>query len=378
MLSSVSPAWTIAVNNLKACYFTSGILAGRHHFTDYWARDGFFAAFGSLFIGDQEIVEKMVELFFRFQRSDGLIPYRIRNSQITPGRYFGFYLKPFPYPKPSYRLREVGAEVLDGTTLTLLFLAELGLRNWRKSHDFIPSAEKALHYLQSREKYGLLWDGDMAEWIDSVKKSGNLLYTNVIYWQAIARTADWLTSISPEKSTQFRSKAESIARTLKQRLWNGKFFADWHDGRRRDYFYPFSNLLAIAWGLTSPRESKLILNEAEKSKIGFTLETNTPAYPWRRVWWLSRLAGMADYQNSGLLWWQPGLAYILALTKMGKRKEAEKLFENMAEKVINDNGFYECYEKNGKPVKRFFYQAEYPFAWAAGMFLWVAYLSEFS
>lgn len=373
-MSILNQAISIAKHNLRSCYGSLGILAGRHHFTDYWARDGFFAAFGSLAIGDQKIVEKMVELFLSFQRRDGLIPYRIRNSPVTIGRYFGIYPKPFPRPKPSYRLREIGAEVLDGTTLTLLLLAELGLRDWKKNRQFIPSVEKALHYLKSRERHGLLWDGDMAEWMDSIHKSGILLYTNIIYWRMLIRLADWLAPINLKKSRQFRSKAESISAALRERLWSGKFFADWHDSSRHDYFYSFGNLLAITWGLTSDEESKTILIEAEKTKIGFTLETNTQAYPWWRVWWLSHLAGIADYQNCGFLWWQPGLAYILALTKMGKRKEAEKLLENMAEQVVNDGGFYECYDRDGKPVKRLFYQAEHPFAWAAGMFLWAGRL----
>jgi hypothetical protein len=42
----------------------------------------------------------------------------------------------------------------------------------------------------------------------------------------------------------------------------------------------------------------------------------------------------------------------------------------MAQKLIRDGDFYECYERGGPQVKRFFYQAEHPFAWAAGMFLW--------
>jgi len=377
-MSILNQAMSIAKLNLQLCYGSAGIIAGGHHFTDYWARDGFFAAFGSLAIGDQEIVAKMVELFFSFQRNDGLIPYRIRNSPITLGRYFGFHPEPFLHPKPSYRLREVGAEVLDGTTLTLLILSELGIKNWQKSHKFISSAEKAFKYLQSREKHGLLWDGDMAEWMDSVKKSGNLLYTNVIYWRSLVRLTDWLTSVNPEKSKRFRSKAESVAASLRRRLWNGKYFADWHDGQRRDYFYPFGNLLAVAWGLASDEESKSILDEAEKLKVDFTLKTNTPSYPWWRIWWLSRLAGIADYQNNGPLWWQPGLAYILALKQAGFPQQAKVILEIMADKIVSDGEIYECYEKKGNPVNRFIYRAEHPFAWSSGMFLCAVKLGKFS
>lgn len=113
MLSLISRARTIAINNLRACYSSSGILAGQHHFTDYWARDGFFAAFGSMSIGDFEIVEKMAETFFSFQRQDGLIPYRIMTGPVTIGKYFGSGKK-WAILKPTYKLRGYGPEVLDG------------------------------------------------------------------------------------------------------------------------------------------------------------------------------------------------------------------------------------------------------------------------
>ncbi|HEX9817455.1 MAG TPA: hypothetical protein VGA89_00980 [Patescibacteria group bacterium] len=30
-------------------------------------------------------------------------------------------------------------------------------------------------------------------------------------------------------------------------------------------------------------------------------------------------------------------------------------------------GIYECYERNGQPMKRWLYRSEKPFAWAAGI-----------
>ena len=52
----ITKAKEIAMNNLRDCYWPDGIVAGKHHFTDYWARDGFFAALGALQIGDKKVV----------------------------------------------------------------------------------------------------------------------------------------------------------------------------------------------------------------------------------------------------------------------------------------------------------------------------------
>jgi glycogen debranching enzyme len=238
-MSIQDQAIKIVTDSLRACYVANGIIAGPHHFTDYWARDGFFAAFGSLAIGDQEIVEEMLSLFFSHQREDGLIPYRIMRGPLSLSKYWG-RPKFYPSPKPTYKLRGVGQPILDGTTLSLLFAALL------KKEAYLPQIQLALSYLESKEKHGLLWDGPMGEWNDAVWKWGNLLYSNVIYWYMYDRLANWIKTIDPAFSSTLASKATQIATSLRSRLWNGEYFADWHDYRRQDYIYPFGNSLAIA------------------------------------------------------------------------------------------------------------------------------------
>ncbi|MFZ2152576.1 MAG: hypothetical protein WAV41_00765 [Microgenomates group bacterium] len=348
-MDMVAEAREIAKKNLRDCYRSEGVVAGGHHFTDYWARDGFFAALGSLEIGDREIVIKMVDLFFSFQREDGMVPYRIMNGPLNMGKYFG---KPKFYktPRPTYKLRGLGQEVLDGTTLITLLAIHVDKDKYKKNID------KSLKYLSSKEKNGLLWDGPMAEWNDAVWKWGHLLYTNIIYWK-IYKDLN-------------KSKEKDIAKNIREKLWNGKYLADWHDYKREDYLYPFGNCLAIIWGLTTGEESKSILAECQKTLANFSMETNSPKYPWWRVDILQRIVGIPDYQNKGILWWQTITAYIVALSRVGKNKEALKIIQNISQKIVDDKIIYECYERNGKSVKRKLYTAEHPFAWAAGMILW--------
>ncbi len=352
----------IAIDELRACYQEGGIVAGTHHFTDYWGRDGFFASMGAMAIDDYDVVRNMVETFFNYQRKDGMIPYRVMNGPVTIGKYFG-HPKKSEKPSPTYRLRGFGAEVLDGTTLAVMTLAQLWKRGEAEVEKFVPKVEMALGYLKSKEKNGLLWDGEMCEWNDAAKKWGNILYSNIIYWNMYHELG-------------IVDKQNEIAASLREQLWNGKFFADWRDDKRQDYFHPFGNLLAVAWGMTDEEETTLIMEEASKSKVGFTLESNTPKYPNNRIDPLVRLIGIGDYQNQGMLWWQPVCAYVAALVKTGNIERAETQLQLMTKKIETDKKIYECYERDGKPVKRWIYQSETPFAWAAGLYLWANSLVE--
>ena len=353
----------IASDSLRTCYLENGIIAGPHHFTDYWARDSFFAAFGSLAIGDTEIVDSLVSLFFSYQRPDGLIPYRIMRGPVSIKKYSG---KPklFKNPQPTYKLRGFGQIILDGTTLSILFATLL------KRKDLIPQIKMALALLNSHEKHGLLWDGPMGEWNDSVWKWGNLLYSNIIYWYVYDRLATWTEDFDPTWSKSLKEKYSLLSHNLRERLWNGKYFADWHDYKRQDYLYPFGNCLAIAWGLTTNKETESILSECFDINCDFTLETNSPKYPWWRVDLFQRLAGMADYQNHGVLWWQPITTYLLALKHAGHQKQANEVANKIAQKILRDEDIYECYERDGSPVRRPLYSSEHPFAWASGLILW--------
>lgn len=363
MTSKLKQCLEIASRELRACYRKYGIIGGTHHFTDYWGRDGYFAALGSLIIGDKLIVEKTLANFYKYQRTDGLIPYRIMRGPVNLNKYLGrpsFYTN----PRPTYKLRGIGSEVLDGTTLTVLFTTLLGLTKYKHK------IRMALAYLQTREKDGLLHDGVMSEWNDSALKWGNLLYTNVIYWYMFDRLSNWVNTFDRNWSKELESKKQNIAQKLRYRLWTGAYFADWYDYKRQDYFYPYGNCLAIAWGLTTKRESESILLWCKKAKIAFTLETNTPKYPWWRIDILQHIVGMGDYQNRSLLWWLPAASYLAALKKMHKLSDSKEFSKLIINKVLADKAIYECYYRNGYPFKRLFYSSEHPFAWGSGILIW--------
>lgn len=158
-------------------------------------------------------------------------------------------------------------------------------------------------------------------------------------------------------------------------LWNGTYFADWADYKRQDYFSSHANMLAIIFGLASKEESKSILEFAKRYCLrDWTLETNYPKYPFWRIPPMQYVSGLADYQNQGCLWLQPGITYALALWVVGYKKEAQEFLSKIAQQIEKHNGVYEIYEKDGTPVNRPLYRSEGPFAWSAGLFLWTSHI----
>lgn len=370
-MGTIKTAFEIAKKDLRLCYYPHGIVAGRHHFTDYWARDGYFAGMGAMAIGDYAIVRKMLSLFFSYQRSDGLIPYRIMNGpMVSLGKYFLGKSSHYKEPKPTYKLRGIGQHIYDGTTLSLLMLAEMHHAKKILIKPYSDKVRKAISYLETKEKQGLLWDGVMAEWNDAVYKWGNLLYSNIIYWYALKRLSTSLRLIDPKLANTLKVKQKLIAKQLRHRLWNKTYFADWYDYRRQDYFYPLGNFMAIVWGFSTKKESKSILDYAVSLRTDFTFKTNYPAYPLFRVDLLHRLIGQADYHNNGVKWLQPGILYSLALKKLSRSWEARRQLDFTAKQIVDYEGVFEVYSKDGLPLKRLFYKSERPFAWSAGMFLW--------
>ncbi|MEK9143679.1 MAG: hypothetical protein AAB481_03560 [Patescibacteria group bacterium] len=349
----------IALHALRACVTNDGIIAGVHHFVDLWARDSLFATFGS----DTLSAKNTIETFLRFQREDGLIPYRIMRSKTSIAKYFG---KPTLLARlvPNFRSHQSGGLVLDGGLINIIAAYEYAKRSGDKQfyQSHLIQFDRAMQWYERRFPDRLLSEWFQCEWADGVLKAGQTLYTNVLYWKALGDMENY-------------TRQRFVGNLLRERLWNGKFFADWVDYKRQDYFSSHANMLAIVFGFASMSESKSILDVTKRYCLReWTLETNYPAYPFWRIPLMQYISGLTDYHNRGCLWLQPGITYSLALYKCGHKKEARKFFSKIAQQIERHNGVYEVYEKDGTPVNRPLYRSEDPFAWSSGLFLWASHI----
>lgn len=372
----VSKAVKIALRSLSECVTNNGFIAGSHHFVDLWARDSLFATFGANASGLARVSKKTIETFLEYQRTDGLVPFLIRRSRLTIGKYFGRHTY-YKVPRGQFRSSQSGGTVPDGGLMTVIATRMYvehtkDISFLRDNHEPLT---RALGWYQKKYGDGLIKEWFQCEWADAVLKIGRTLYTNVLYWKALGDMAWILHKIGhSQDSLQYLKHHKIIGRQIHSQLWNGAYFADWKNVWRHDYFASHANMLAIIFGLASVTEATSILSHAQLTCLrNFTLETNNPKYPIWRIAPINLMTGTADYHNRGCLWLQPGILYALALRKINKRNQARKVLLGIADKIIEYDGVYEVYEKNGKPVKRLVYHAEHPFAWSAGLFLWAAH-----
>jgi glycogen debranching enzyme len=371
-------AYEISYNILKTNWIdTMGIIAGKHHFTDLWARDSLFATFGSTVCGLESAIKQTVETFFTSQKSDGLIPYRILQSPTTIGKYFG-HPSYYKTPKPDFRSHQSGGLVLDGGLMTIIACKEYveKINDMQFLHKYYSHLQKSLEWYIKRFGNKLLSEWFQCEWMDAVLKSGKVLYTNVLYLKAI----DGMKFLSEKMNDKVNFKKYNsfythIFSLFNKTFWTGEYFADWVDYKRQDYFNTGANLMTVWFDIADKEQSKRILSYSKLHCIQtFTLETNYPKYPWWRIPFQNYIVGLGDYWNGGCLWLQNGLLYALAQYSCGNFEEAKRMLYQIALKIIEFDDTFEVYEKNGKPVKRLFYTSEKSFAWTAGLYLYAYHI----
>lgn len=363
----------IAMRELLACKNPYGFSAGLHHFVDLWARDSLFATFGANEAGMAGVTKKTLETFLRYQRRDGLIPYRVMRTTSDIGKYLGHptYL---PRPRPNFHSRQSGGIVPDGGLMTIIAASQYIGRT--KDINFLRkqygTLKLAAQWYEKQFRGNLIREWLLCEWADAVLKLGNTLYTNVLYWKALEDMSRLAHALGHQNDAQtFCKRRDHIGALVHGRFWNGRYFADWIDWKRQDYFASHPNMLAVLFGLTDAKGARAILTYAKiHCWNSFTLETNHPCYPFWRIPIVHHVIGMADYHNRGCLWLQPGILYAVALHQTGEKAEAKRVLTKISEKIMEYNGVYEVYEKSGAPVDRLLYKAEHPFAWSSGLFLW--------
>ena len=371
----IRQARKIASQEIRSCITRQGILAGAHHFVDFWARDSLFAVFGANRIGLGEASRNTINTFLSYKLWDGRIPFLIRRSRLTPGKYFG-HNSYHETPVPQFRSSQSGGFVPDGGLMTIIAARDYLERCGKKTlaREWYPYLKSAISWYIGTFGNGLIREWFQCEWADAVMKRGSTLYTNILYWKALQDMA-WISGAArnAKDASTYRSYRDTIAGLVRKELWNGTYFADWKSLFRHDYFASHPNMLAIAFGFSTKEESRSILMYARKVCVdGWAVETNYPRYPFWRIPLVNYVTGTHDYHNRGCLWLQPALTYILALYRFGDKKQAKERLASLAQKIVLDGGIYEVYEKNGSPVRRLLYRAEYPFAWSSGLFLWVA------
>lgn len=372
----IAQAYRKALETLQDRYTPQGIHAGKNHFSDVWLRDSCYASLGALSVGDSEVVKTNIVTMLSYQSDEGQIPLRVGQKWFLL-KYLGINGE-----KPQARFTEdKGVSIPSDSNSLLLIILEKYIRFSDDKALLIQYFERVRraiewNFTQDSNHDMLIEEGHYAGWADSLKKSGTVLYTNVLHYKAVqsftylceylGRTAD---------AHHYAYLASCIQSNMNRLFWNGSYYIDWIDTRsvRHDYFSTDGNVFAIIFGLAS-RDQALNIQKYIQSHAmdqGFSTSTVHPRYAQSHVYSLFHIFRIHDYHN-GLQWLWVGCVDAVSKYMLGMKKEARALLERIAEKIVEHGGVYEVYDQ-GSPVSRLFYKSEHWFAWSAGLFVWACH-----
>ncbi len=372
---TIHRAYRIAVRDLRACYNPDGIVAGRLHFNAYWARDGFFASFGALALGDVEQVRAQLGTFIQFQTASGELPVRIEFLGHTLGNYH----TRLPHPKALFRAGTIFADPLDPSALFIIAAREY----FSRTNDmafcarFELAMDRAMQWLmsQDRDGDGLLENRYLAGWMDSILKKDKVFYLNLIYYEGLraCRTIkEWLGHM--DDARRFDDAARKTHDALQRVFWNGTYFTDWTRGGRHGGFCSDGNVLAILFGIATADQAQSILRFIDDRGLDrdTPLRTCDPVYPFWQVFPFYFLAGIPDYHRA-LIWPCLGTLHAVNKFRLGRQDDAVADLARIGAWYASRNAVAEVYESDGMMLNRRFYQAEVPFAWNAGLYVYAVH-----
>lgn len=315
------------------------IWASSKNYTDMWTRDVFF----TIFQHSKGSVVRVVQTLAKYQREDGLIPLYIGQGNAC--------LKLFCNQKPSGRVfayyndAKSGDEPTDSCFQFIIMAFECQLNVELRDH-----IVKAWEYGQRNRNNKLVHEFGLGTWQDTIKHHGNVLYTNVLFYQATQY-------LYPRLS-------ETIKNSIIKHLWNGFFFKA---STSNDSFDQVGNALAILYNI-APKPAKILEIREQyfqeqwpppNKKIDLRKQTSRPGFEWYEIYLPCYLIGNAKYHN-GWCWSWVDLLFL---------KISHGSIAKWSDKIQEYGSMYEVYDQHGSPIDVLLYQSQPDFSEACGLYL---------
>jgi glycogen debranching enzyme len=398
----IDTAYEKALDVLRRCVsplgFKASALAGGY--PQVWARDAPITSLGALLTGDAELTacaRASLETLGGKQTDLGMIHLNVdtRTGAVTTENAGAVDANLWFIVGHFCHLKATGDEVFTRAQWPKLTQALLWLR------------------YQDMNDCGLLEVPEAGDWADLYSVRYNVLYDNVLYVAALRMMAGMAEQLA-EGSSQYRERADDVARKLNlllwlDRPWDGHAFGEQLEHLKemrlewfllyqntatlteRPYYLPwvgfrefghafdgFGNALAILTGVADKTKSKRILDYAHASGADHPYPFKAfspPVYPGERDWreyFRSRNLNLPHQYHNGGIWPFLGGFYVAALVKAGHETRAKAQLRLLAEAV--KQGVHDEWEFNewhhgvtGRPMG-------YPLqAWSAGLYIYAYY-----
>ncbi len=372
------------------------LLAGGHQFRTFWVRDFCFSVPGLLAIGEADLVQRQLEICFRFQREDGLIA---RGFDVVNPKFrvvchsLGLQnLKRFSYADralcPEY-LGEHGTPAVDSNLLTLLAVTQWTshTKNQVFYQKYAKQICKALDFVWQSQKNGLLHQPGFSDWQDSARRSGAGFYLNLLFLKVL----NTLLSVSEVKHELMSknisglvsgSVSESILdfgfiNAFRDRLWQSFFdtskglFVSQIDlaGVQKKQYSLETQLWCIEENLFSQQISRqLHWQNLRRSELLLPMAGRPvwPDYKDIEISWTTKVVGLRHYHDR--FRWSWLIAETLKVAQIVGDVEFAHQMNSIFERLVSrDLTVCEIYEPDSDmlPVSRLFYRSERPFSWGA-------------
>ncbi|MDP2789551.1 MAG: glycoside hydrolase 100 family protein [bacterium] len=394
-----------ALDVLRRCVHTLGVQASASSalYKKVWARDSMITLLGAVPFADAKLrraFRQSLRTLARFQTPLGQIPNYV--DTVTGKATFRAYA--------------------DGGLWFVIGASAYGqhTKDWAFVRQLFPNIQRVLAWYatQSPDRSGFVTMDEAADWEDIFGVHGKGLTVNVLYAHAL-RTAGSLAKKfnKPAMAKTWTAQARQLQAMIRDRFWytpkrdifaivqdsfgmktrlrrqqlakHGRkaFIEDQKFMSRNSFFLPYitflnfgewfdslGNLLAILTGIATPSQARTILRFIQQHKlhrpwaVRATWPVRTPGKKdWQHYYILNNLNLPDQYHNGGA-WPYLGGLYVVALAKVGWKKEAQQELVRLAKMakqgMHNEWEFNEWFHgRTGKPM------GKASQAWSAGMYL---------
>jgi glycogen debranching enzyme len=290
-----------AVGALKSTAFpqttffqsTSNLLSGSSitpsgHYTGVWCRDASYTLNELSLMGNSGFTEKWLNWIWQKQLRPGQ---RVVYGRGSPKTGFKLklaneeYLKEFSGSLPTsiqHGYSEVygSAPDIDSTALMISSTCLFCIGNSSRIDSFVPRIRGAIESLAKRDidGDGLLEQGPNEDWMDSMLRSGKIVYSQAAWIRALIHFSELLhkVGLSEEAATYFRKACEVIIQ-VNSRLWNDtrKCYCDdiWNESGNDFTLKPLENNNSNKCTLTQDVALFLLCEKQNSSRALTALDT---------------------------------------------------------------------------------------------------------
>jgi glycogen debranching enzyme len=344
-------AYKKALEVLDKCSTPNGFFASPVQYNALYARDALITSLGGLVSGEDKLIRqwvKSMDTLMARQSPSGQIPNCVDTFIPTRPRLVALGAADASL---WFVLTQAYAEKLIGTY-----------------PEFRKAADRALVWLKYQDAHedGLIEQQEATDWMDIIANRGHVLYTNTLYFAALAIRGDL-------------KEACLVREGVNGFLWSdelGYYRPYAWKQEHGSWFDTAANCFAVLFGLADGEQTESILKYIRDNRLDYPYPVRVmhpPIQPgdkdWRDYYRSEHELNIPDQYHNGGVWpWVGGL-YIATLVRSGHLDEAQKALEQLA--LANRQGQQHEWEFNewihgvtGEP------RGSADQAWSAGMYVY--------